>query len=81
MLKVEAELLKVMKQSDKSRERYRSKIFELRSKLKAVGCSHSLVEDFQWEHDDGYGRQKMITGDRCVLCKAEKHWKGSALWH
>lgn len=48
----------------------------------AANCKHDPehVEDWPWEHDDGYGRQKMITGKRCRLCHARKCWDSSVHW-
>lgn len=31
-------------------------------------CDHSLVDNYEWEHDNGYGRQTMIKGKRCSYC-------------
>lgn len=42
-------------------------------------CDHPFVEDYQWEHDNGYGRQSMVTGKRCKLCHATNNW-GSSYW-
>jgi hypothetical protein len=46
-----------------------------REKL-ALVCEHpsDMVVDYTWEHDDGYGRQTMITGKQCVVCFAKDHW-------
>lgn len=52
----------------------------LRNLLKD-GCAHpaEFVEEYKWEHDNGYGRQTMITGKRCKLCFATNNW-GSKHW-
>lgn len=45
-------------------------------------CEHpeSYRVDCTWEHDNGYGRQTMVTGSRCNLCGAKQSWKGSSGW-
>lgn len=55
---------------------------ELMRKQLAVDCKHpsSAVYEFDWEHDNGYGRQTMMKGERCLICRAEKRWKSSTLW-
>jgi hypothetical protein len=54
---------------------------EIRKRL-SEGCNHpeQFVEDWQWEHDNGYGRQTMVNGKMCKLCRARKHWTHSAHW-
>lgn len=39
----------------------------LKQSLQGI-CDHSQTEDYRWEHDNGYGRQSMHTGKRCVFC-------------
>lgn len=53
------------------------KIAEARARLYAVGCTHpkSHRRDYTWEHDNGYGRQKLIIGEQCNLCFAKRSWK------
>ena len=45
--------------------------------LEADNCTHPEEHrvDYRWEHDNGYGRQKWITGVRCELCGAKQSWK------
>lgn len=45
-------------------------------------CRHqaAAVSEYKWESDNGYGRQSMQTGERCSICRAEKHWKNSSSW-
>lgn len=45
-------------------------------------CKHpsSAVSTYQWEHDNGYGRQSMVDAERCNICRSEKHWKGMGGW-
>lgn len=51
---------------------------------KALGnkCQHppEHVVESPWEHDNGYGRQSMIVGLRCVLCKARKDFQAQGYW-
>lgn len=51
-------------------------------RLMASRCTHPAerVTEFQWTHDDGYGKQSQMIGNRCSVCGAEKLWKSSTLW-
>jgi hypothetical protein len=64
----------------KARE-YNARAETIRAEL-AKTCEHpsSVVTDFTWEHDNGYGRQSMVTGQRCTVCRAEKRWKNHGSW-
>jgi hypothetical protein len=33
---------------------------------------------YRWEHDNGYGRQSIHTGEQCGLCMARNRWPGSS---
>lgn len=52
----------------------REKISQLYTEVSAITaslqgiCDHAKTEDYRWEHDNGYGRQTMNTGKRCVFC-------------
>jgi hypothetical protein len=52
----------------------REKISQLYTEASAIKellqgvCDHAKTEDYRWEHDNGYGRQSMTTGKRCVFC-------------
>lgn len=37
-------------------------------------CDHSEVEDYKWEHDNGYGRQSDHVGKRCRFCGWIDRW-------
>ena len=37
-------------------------------------CSHERVVEYQWEHDNGYGRQSQCTGQRCTICDRKWPW-------
>lgn len=78
---LEADLSKAIKDSEQSSKDHAKTIADLRAKL-GKSCTHPMESqfDFQWEHDNGYGRQTMVTGVYCKLCLAEKHWKTSSLW-
>ena len=45
-------------------------------------CTHpaEYVEPWQWEHDNGYGRQTKYEGWWCSLCLARNHWKRPGAW-
>jgi hypothetical protein len=77
---VEADLVKALQGAEKSATRWDKKIRDLRTKL-AQSCTHPLTTRYMWEHDNGYGKQKMIEGLKCLLCKAEKPWSMSTLWN
>jgi hypothetical protein len=44
----------------------------------ALGCTHprEALVSYQWEHDNGYGRQHMCTGTRCRICNYECSFPG-----
>lgn len=45
----------------------------------AKDCDHPMryVDDYSWEHDNGYGRQTMRTGKLCGICHAVKYYEWS----
>ena len=45
-------------------------------------CTHPAyyIEDYIWEHDNGYGRQTKITGKCCTLCLKLQRWPQSNTW-
>lgn len=49
------------------------KISKIRARFKE-GCTHSHIEPFEWEHDNGYGRQSQCVGHRCVLCHKKNYY-------
>lgn len=70
---LERRLLKAMESERNSAKRWAAKVKEIRE-LVIPNCTHSKVEEYRWEHDDGYGSQKRMTGLQCVLCDAKKPW-------
>lgn len=54
---------------------------EIKAAIITEGCLHPDPEPYQWEHDDGYGRQTMITGRRCRFCGAKKPWRDMGSWY
>lgn len=60
-----------------------SKEFRAYQKNLSKSCDHPdrYVMDWQWEHDNGYGRQTMIDGKRCGICGATKNWVSDTYWH
>lgn len=42
----------------------------------AQSCDHpaDFVVDFEWEHDNGYGRQHMRRGKLCQICFKQDRW-------
>lgn len=69
-------------------EKTRTQIKALEAKLEAAriaaakSCQHPVEarEDYRWEHDNGYGRQSWVTGERCTICRHQRSWKGSSTW-
>jgi hypothetical protein len=61
-------------------ECYRKKIQFLQQKL-TKRCTHKYTAPYRWEHDNGYGRQHMIIGERCVSCDKRRPWSGSGAWY
>jgi hypothetical protein len=70
---LERELARLLAAYRKSAEHFRLRIVVAREALQRSGCTHPKkhLETFRWEHDNGYGRQSMHEGLRCVLCRAE----------
>jgi hypothetical protein len=46
----------------------------------SADCPHEDTSIYQWEHDNGYGRQSNVNGRRCNICGAIKHWESSSNW-
>lgn len=61
---------------------------ELRTMLATIAaeirpiCTHPLEHrrDIPWTHDNGYGRQSTVTGEKCQLCGLYRAWKNMSLW-
>lgn len=45
----------------------------------APTCKHPITSVYEWEHDDGYGKQGKVKGRRCDLCEATDRW-GNGSW-
>lgn len=45
-------------------------------------CTHPLEYrlDIPWTHNNGYGRQSTVTGEKCQLCAQYRAWKGMSQW-
>lgn len=70
---IEDEVQWLLRQQALSSARYAAKIKAARARN--TRCTHKYREDYKWEHDNGYGRQTMITGERCLSCDARNAWK------
>lgn len=70
-----AGLLKMYDRAVKASIRAAKKASELREAL-AINCDHpeEYRSDFEWEHDNGYGRQTRHTSKLCDICGAENRW-------
>lgn len=77
--KQETKLAEMVQRLDKMRRAFHKRERALETAIKAEqkklrSCSHSMTESFRWEHDDGYGRQSMNDGLRCLVCGKENRW-------
>jgi hypothetical protein len=78
---LKAAINKHAKLSERLDKKWEKIIGDLRKQL-GDNCSHSWTEEYTWEHDDGYGRQKQMKKLVCKLCDKENLWPGlSQLWH
>ncbi len=77
---IEDKIIELQGLSCESCNRRGEKIAELRDGLKKAGCTHKYTEEYSWEHDNGYGRQKMLHGLRCKLCRKVQHWGSGTPW-
>jgi hypothetical protein len=50
--------------------------YAIKESLQGI-CDHSLTEEYQWEHDNGYGRQTKMTSKRCVFCGWVSLWNNN----
>lgn len=82
MTPAEKAVAKAFEAARKSRECHAVKIECALVELLKVGCTHpeEYRGEYRWEHDNGYGRQRWVTGDRCGLCGAKRAWKGHGVW-
>ena len=78
-LSKEEELLNLIKNMQLMTASYVERINKLRAEI-AAKCSHSTTMSYTWEHDDGYGRQKMCEGRRCILCLKISYWEPYNIW-
>lgn len=62
----------LVRNRDKQRKLYAESCV-LQAQLKGI-CDHSESEPYQWEHDNGYGRQSYVNGRRCAFCGAVDRW-------
>lgn len=82
-------ILKLLAKRGKLQRAYWKREKEIDAEIEAArkelgkACSHSETEAFRWEHDDGYGRQSMCNGLRCLICGRENRWPGigSRSWY
>jgi hypothetical protein len=63
VFQIQKELTKKREKSSKLRD----EIDGLVKQLQGV-CDHSQTDAYQWEHDNGYGRQSKMSGKRCMYC-------------
>lgn len=85
-MSAEAEILKLLRKEKRLRLAYDKRRLALaaeigRARAKLKHCSHPLREPFEWEHDNGYGRQSMNDGERCLVCGKQNRWPGSGSWY
>ena len=67
----------LLKARHRSSERFEKKLAAAKEAL-GNSCSHppEVQVKFVWQHDNGYGRQKLLPGMRCELCGYRKHEYG-----
>lgn len=64
--------------------RYMHKLAAIKEAITKAGCPHPIeaVQEYRWEHDNGYGRQTWNVGLECRLCRGKNPWPGmSTLWN
>lgn len=69
----------------KAYERARDKVRHWAVKLEAArhalaqDCDHpeKYVDNYHWEHDNGYGRQTQRVGKICNICRAVRYYEHS----
>ena len=66
---IQAKILKCKRRIDK----LYGEITNFQVQLRTI-CDHQNPEVYQWEHDNGYGRQSWIKGKRCVHCGFIDAW-------
>lgn len=74
--------LKLQAEADVEIARLRARVAKARAKL-VENCTHpaEFVVEYDWEHDNGYGRQAWKKGVRCTICDARCSWPGmSTSW-
>lgn len=51
------------------------KLLEIKNIL-AINCLHEseFIQNYEWEHDDGYGSQKLLNGSKCCICGKIDWW-------
>lgn len=77
---LEVRLERAIISANRADERWAKKIDLLRARLHGK-CTHTAQETYQWEHDNGYGKQSMNTGLRCILCRATRPYTYMGAWN
>lgn len=67
---------KLTQRSEKISQLY-TEVSALVASLQGI-CDHAKTEDYRWEHDNGYGRQSMNAGKRCVFCGWISLWNNNS---
>lgn len=73
---------KLQAETDDAVAKLYARVAKARAKLVA-NCTHpaEFVVEYDWEWDNGYGRQAWRKGVRCTICDARCSWPGSStLW-
>lgn len=68
---------------DKVNKKYSDRVLSLKARLAVSGkCSHQSVREYDWEHDNGYGRQRWCKGLECNICGLRNSYPDSSTnWH
>lgn len=72
----------IPKKTQKKLERIWSKISKLTTEARVTQqaliasgtCDHSQTRNYEWEHDNGYGRQSKHVGQQCRYCGFIDHY-------
>jgi hypothetical protein len=76
---IEDQIINLRMKANKVALKFHNEESALRNKLK--NCSHRYVVAWEWEHDNGYGVQKRIKGERCSCCLRTRGRAGTGPWY
>lgn len=79
MTAAERKVARLKKKLADAYKRLSEQIKQAQEELARSGCTHPREEQeqYNWEHDNGYGRQTMHKGTKCGLCGETDHYQSS----